>query len=177
MPAHDLPGRMTAEEPGESRVRTLDMPIPKPVFERVVNPLFERLLRSPLHGLVSDSLLLVTFTGRQSGREFTTPVGYEQRGDSLYVTTQTDRTWWKNLRGGASVTVRLRGETRHGETEVLEADEAIAEYVAGYIDRHGLDSVRRLAIAVDGDEVPSEAELAAGLGETVVVRIDLAPNG
>lgn len=39
----------------------------KPAF-RVINPLMEALLRSPLHGLVSDSLLLVTFTGRKSGR-------------------------------------------------------------------------------------------------------------
>jgi deazaflavin-dependent oxidoreductase (nitroreductase family) len=157
----------------EATVRTLDPPIPKPVFEYVINPLVKALLRSPLHFLASDSLVLVTFTGRKSGREFTTPVGYEQRNGTLYVTSQTDRVWWRNLRGGAPVTVRLRGGRRRGHADVVEDDDAVAEYVHGFIERHGLDSVRRLAIAVDSDDVPETETLAAGLTDTVVVRIDL----
>jgi len=164
---------VSTTEATESRVRTLEPPIPNPVIERVVNPLMKLLLRSPLHGLVSDSLLLVTFTGRRSGREFTTPVGYEQLDDTLYVTSQTNRVWWTNLRDGAPVTVQLRGERRGGRAEVIEDDEAVARYVSGFIDRHGLDSLRRLALAIDGGTKPAEAELAAGLGDTVVVRIEL----
>lgn len=82
-------------------VRTLDPPIPKPVFELVINPAMKGILRSPLHRILSDSLLLITFTGRQSGGEYTTPVGYEQKAGTLYITSQSNRVWWKNLRGGA----------------------------------------------------------------------------
>ena len=162
---------MSAERPP---VRALDPPIPTAVFEYLVNPLVSAILRSRFHGAVSDSLLLLTYTGQKSGAEYTTPVGYEQRDGSLYVTSQTDRVWWKNLRGGAPVRVRLRGERHTGTAEVIEDDDAVAAYVLGFIDRHGLDSVRRLALAVEGEEVPTKEALAAGLSETVVVRVDLA---
>lgn len=154
-------------------VRTLEPPIPKSLFEHLINPVMRRLLRSPLHGLVSGSLVLITVTGRKSGREYTTPVGYEQRQDTLFITSQTDRRWWTNVRGGATVEVRLRGERRSGVATVIEDDEAVTDYVQAYIERHGLDSVNRLALAIDGDEVPSRAALASGLAETVVVRVDL----
>lgn len=36
---------------------------------------------SPLHGLLSRQLLLVTFTGRKSGKTFTTPAMYGQETD------------------------------------------------------------------------------------------------
>ncbi|WP_267639814.1 nitroreductase/quinone reductase family protein [Haloarchaeobius amylolyticus] len=155
------------------RIETRGPPLPKPVFEYLVNPLLKLLLRSPLHGLLSDTLLLLTFTGRKSGTQYTTPVAYEELNGDLYVTSQTDRVWWKNLRGGAPVTVRLRGERRDATATVIEDDEAVAEYVRGFIDRHGLDKVSRLAIAIEGERVPSVEELAAGLGDTVVVRIEL----
>jgi deazaflavin-dependent oxidoreductase (nitroreductase family) len=158
----------------EPAVRPVSPPIPPVVFERLVNPLMTMLLRSPLHFLVSDPLLLVTFTGRKSGREHTTPVGYEQRDGALYVTTQTDRVWWRNLRGGAEVTVRLGGERRRGRAEAIEDDGAVAEYVHGYLERHGLDAASRIALAVDADEMPDVETLRRGLSEVVVVRIELA---
>lgn len=95
------------------------------------------MLRSPLHGLVSDHLLLLTVTGSKSGTEYTFPVGYEQDGETLYVTTYGTN-WWKNLRGGGQdVTVRLRGERRTGHATVEEPGSAVAEYLHGYLGRRG----------------------------------------
>jgi hypothetical protein len=54
------------------------------VWNRTANPVVRLVLRSPLHGLLSSGL--ITVTGRRSGREFTFPVGYEQRGDSVRIT-------------------------------------------------------------------------------------------
>lgn len=163
-----------AETDVEPVVEPLSPPIPPAVFERLVNPLVTLLLRSPLHGLASDALLLVTFTGRKSGREYTTPVGYEQRDGTLYVTTQSDRVWWRNLRGGAEVTVRLRGERRRGHAEVIEDDAAVAEYVHGFLERHGVGAASRIALSLEADEVPDVEALEAGLAAVVVVRIELA---
>jgi deazaflavin-dependent oxidoreductase (nitroreductase family) len=160
----------------EAVVRTLEPPIPKPIFEYLINPVMKVVLRSPFHSVLSDSLLLITFTGRKSGTEFTTPVGYEQQNGTLYITSQTNRVWWKNLRGGASVTVRLRSQRRQGEATVIENNEAVADYVRGFIDRHGIDSVNRLALAIESDAVPSNEALADGLNRTVVVRIELGPD-
>jgi len=43
-------------------------------FMRVMNKFPALLLRSPLHALVSKSTLLITFTGRKSGKKYTTPI-------------------------------------------------------------------------------------------------------
>lgn len=156
------------------RVRPLDSPLPPVAFEYGVNPLVLVLLRSPLHRLISDRITSITFTGRRSGRKITVPVGYERRDDVLYVTSRANRTWWKNLRGGGVVDVLVGGERCSGTAAVFEDDRAVAEYVAGYLDRHGRPGLRRLGIAIDGEAPVSVEELAAGLSETVLVRIEIS---
>ena len=55
---------------------------------------------------------LITVTGRKTGRKYTTPVGYYQEGDTLWVISSRDRTWWRNATGGAQVDF-IRTRTRH----------------------------------------------------------------
>lgn len=88
------------------------------------NPLITFLLRSPLHPFVSGLYLLITFTGQKTGRTYTTPVQYQQSGSTLKFVTRRSRAWWRNLRGGAAVALRLRGQERHGVAEVLPAEGA-----------------------------------------------------
>lgn len=59
------------------------------------------ILRSPMHGILSGSTMLITVTGRKSGRPITTPVNYYQKGDTLWVISNRERSWWRNLKGGA----------------------------------------------------------------------------
>ena len=70
---------------------------------RVANALPKLILRSPLHGLMSNQVLLLTYTGRKSGKRYTVPITYVKVGNTLLLAT--DRPWWKNLRGGAQVQV------------------------------------------------------------------------
>lgn len=84
------------------------------LLNRIANPFVTLILRSPLHGMFSRSLLLMTVTGRRSGRLLTFPVQYVVRGDDLLVASRSNRRWWRNLEGGAPVTVLLRGKTREG---------------------------------------------------------------
>lgn len=81
------------------------------------NPFAKTVLRSPFHGMMSRQLLLITFTGRKSGKVFTTPALYEQEGETLLL--RVGYPWWKNLRNGAAVRVRLRGKIHAATTEVL----------------------------------------------------------
>jgi deazaflavin-dependent oxidoreductase (nitroreductase family) len=97
-------------------------------FQRFYNPLVIRLLRSPLHALMSGSVLLLTFEGRRSGRTYTTPVSYIREGEDVLLVAARDHTWWKNLRGGAPVRLRIRGRNKEGVAEALEgasAEEAL----------------------------------------------------
>src|SRR5262249_26504585 len=86
-----------------------------------LNPLIGAVLRSPLHRLVSPGLLLLTVTGRRSGRRYSIPVGYQQEGDDLVVMVSEARPqrWWRNYQEPAPVELQLRGEPRTGRAELV----------------------------------------------------------
>ena len=91
---------------------------PRPV-RILANVLATTILRSRWHSMRSDRLLLLTFTGRKSGKEFTTPMRYVQEGNTLRLKVLVKYPWWKNLREQATVRVLLRGQMRTGTAEVF----------------------------------------------------------
>ena len=93
-------------------------------WQKLYNPIVVLLLRSPLHGLMSSSVILLTYRGRRSAREFTTPVSYVRDGGDLLAVGSRDHSWWKNLRGGAPVVVRVRGLKLEGIAEAFEGEDA-----------------------------------------------------
>ena len=69
----------------------------------------------------------LTYTGQRSGGRYTTPVGYVRDGETLLAIGARDHTWWRNLRGGASVTVRVRGRDYRATAVAFEGAAAVAE--------------------------------------------------
>ena len=129
------------------------------------------MLRSPLHGIMSGSTMLVTVTGRKTGKPITTPVNYYQEGDTLWVISNRERTWWRNLKGGASLKLRLRGREVNGFGEVLLDEPAVAVQIGEYV-RHLPFSGRSLGVHVE-DGQPDPADLTRLAQERVMVRINL----
>ena len=66
-------------------------------------------LRTPLRVFMGNTML-ITVTGRKTGRKYATPVGYYPEGDALWVISNRDRTWWRNVRNGANVSLLLKGK-------------------------------------------------------------------
>jgi hypothetical protein len=69
------------------------------VRNRVINPLVRALLRSPAHRVMSRGVLLLTYTGRRSGRRYTLPVQYARtdQGLILWPAHHDRKRWWRNL--------------------------------------------------------------------------------
>lgn len=166
--------RTTTESHAENGyVETRGPPIPEAAY-KIINPLMSLLLRSPLHSLVSDSIMLLTFTGSQTGKEYTTPVGYWVKDDALIVTTQSP--WWRNLKGGQPVSMHLRGQHREGVATPHADPEVVAQYVEEFIDRRGTEAARRLGIRIQGNREPTLHELQDGVEGTVVIEITLTDD-
>ena len=99
-------------------------------------------LRSPLHFVVSSNILLITFTGRKSGREFTTPVRYVRDGEKVRMFSSPAGKWWRNLVGGADVQLTLRGKSIACYTAVLDlGDETKLRLFGDYLTQFPGDSV------------------------------------
>ena len=70
--------------------------------------------------------MLITVTGCKTGRQYSTPVGFYRDHECLWVMTNRDRTWWRNVRKGANVSLLLKGKSLHAFAE-LESDEKAVE--------------------------------------------------
>jgi deazaflavin-dependent oxidoreductase (nitroreductase family) len=99
------------------------------------NPLLIMILRSPLHPLLSGSTLALTYTGRKSGQVYRVPVNYVRDDDRLLATSYRTRTWWRNLRGGAPVALRLQGREVQATGQVIEDEAAAIEALSAYLSR------------------------------------------
>lgn len=84
---------------------------------RLWNPLMRRLLDSPLHWPLSRWFAVLAWTGRTTGRRYSTPVSFVREGNTAYVTTG-DR-WWRNLTAGAPVAMLIAGRWRRGTAAPL----------------------------------------------------------
>lgn len=110
-----------------------------PVMLDIGNAVLKPLLRSPLHFVASHGLMLITVTGRKTGRLYTTPVAYGRQGDSIYFFSGKDRKWIRNLAGGAPVTLRLRGKDVPARAELCPEDETSRELLKAMYPRMSAD--------------------------------------
>jgi deazaflavin-dependent oxidoreductase (nitroreductase family) len=137
-----------------------------PTVPPYVNRAMNFMLRSPVHGMVSKTFLLITFTGRVSGKTYTTPVSYSQDGDQVTIFTHAG--WWKNLRGGAAVSLRIRGRDLQGIAEPVAEDKgAVAAGLVAHLRKVPSDA-RYYDVTFD-DQGNPRAEEAEKAAQTVVM--------
>ena len=129
-------------------------------------------LRSPFHGMLSKGMLLLTVTGRKTGRRFTFPVGYYREGGDLWVITSRDRTWWRNLQGGAEVGLLLKRKpvTAFAEPELdgIAVEARIPEYLS-----HVPQAAKPMGIRMENGKANAE-DIARTAKDRLFVRIKLA---
>jgi deazaflavin-dependent oxidoreductase (nitroreductase family) len=140
-------------------------------WQKLYNPFVIFLLRSPLHSLLDKQTMLITITGRKSGKRYTLPVSYVRDGENLLVISQRDRTWWKNLLGGAQVSVSLQGHTLKARGETFTDTEMGAKILLQILQRVPWYQ-RLLHLPLDANGQPEHPEDLTRLAQDhVVVRV------
>jgi hypothetical protein len=135
-----------------------------------VNTIIKGLLRSPLHGPLSKQMMLVTFTGRKTGKVFTTPVTYMREGEDILFFTSNP--WWKNLEGGAKVTLCVEGREIQGATYPTQDTEQIYQAANTFLKRVGIKNARMIGLNdLDTSREPTREELLAHLQGQVLIRV------
>ena len=146
-------------------------------MNKIVNPMMRLILRSPLHGMLSESLLLITYHGRRTGKEYSLPVQYVKTGNSVTIVPgmPEQKIWWRNLQESAPVQLTLRGQHVAGTARVLKPEtdsEAILEGFGLYL-RHfpALIKSHNIPMAADGSFNAEGLRRAAA--QAVIIRVEL----
>ncbi len=129
------------------------------------------ILHSPFHGMLSNGMMLITLTGRKTGKTYTTPVGYYVEGEYLWVITSRERKWWKNLQGGAEVSLLLKRKPAHGIADVELDEKAVEARMYEYL-RHVPQAAKPMKIHVE-DGKPNSADIATTAKDRLFVKIKL----
>ena len=144
---------------------------------KIANPIMRFILCSPFHKMLSDSLLLITYRGKKSGKTYTLPVNYAQVDNIIYIVPgmHEKKIWWRNLRGGAPVTLTLGGRSVSGSALVWEDDvESIAEAL-GYYARRFPPSARMHGVRMEPDGTCNPEDLLKAAQSILVVKVDVEP--
>jgi deazaflavin-dependent oxidoreductase (nitroreductase family) len=101
------------------------------------NTVVEKILRSPAHRILSGSTLLIRYTGRHTGDEYTLPVQYADahHGFVVMVGEAETKTWWRNFTDMGQVQVLLKGAWVPMTAHALSGDdepEAVTPLLRSY---------------------------------------------
>lgn len=97
---------------------------------RAVNVPMRAVLSLPVPTPLGANLMLISYTGRTSGRAYRQPVSYVRDGEALL--TPGGGRWTLNMTGGRPVRIRLRGKDVAATPEVV-TESAEVENLLGVI--------------------------------------------
>jgi hypothetical protein len=137
---------------------------------KLANGIVSGLLRSPLHGMLSNTLVLLSFKGMKSGKTYTLPVGYTLDGSLVKIVSSGG--WWKNLRKEVPVILWLKGQKRSGIAEAFYGDENVVEAITALAPTS--EQLRKLyRISLDANDQPNPEDVRRAAAHTAQIRIRL----
>jgi len=127
---------------------------------RAVNVPMRAVLGLPFPTPLSANLMLISYTGRKSGKAYRQPVSYARDGETLL--TPGGGRWTLNLGGGRPARIRLRGRDLPASAELV-TDPAEVERLLGVITRENPRAARFIPIPRRPDGRLDPDALAAAL--------------
>ena len=126
------------------------------------------MLRTPLHVFLGNTML-ITVTGCKTGKKYSTPVGFYREGDCLWVMTSRDRSWWRNLKPGANVSLLLKGKRIHAFGEAQLDEDLVEARMLDYVYQIPM-AAKPLGIRMD-NRIPDEEDVRRAARGRLFVKI------
>jgi deazaflavin-dependent oxidoreductase (nitroreductase family) len=144
------------------------------ILHRVTNPFVRFVLNSPLHSMLSGRLILITYTGKKSGKKHSLPVQYAESHDELIVIAgyHQHKKWWRNLLQQQTINICYRGKWYEASAKAFDGDiDAITPLLPDYLRRFPASArIRGLALDSSGN-VEDQAKLSEEAKKVVMIRI------
>ena len=151
---------------------------PQALLFKALNPVMAALLQSPLHGIASANICILTYRGRRSGRTISTPLSFMREGTLVRLLSTHNTRWWKNFlfeeeHEAGDVEIEIARRTYHGKARTFADDgeryrEGIRRFLTAVPRDAGVNRIR-----LDADRKPREEDIAKAAGHVVLVEVQL----
>jgi hypothetical protein len=152
----------------------IDAGHPPSALLRVVNPMLRFLLRTPLAGPARKQLMVLSFTGRKTGRSFSIPLSAHVIGGDLYALTGAG--WKQNFRDGAPVEVVYDGKTTAMRGELIRDRAVVSDLVLRCAESYGVRRAQRMiGLQFRDPRIPTREEFAEAVDRLHLAAVRLTP--
>ena len=109
---------------------------------RAVNPAVKFLLGTPLAGSLRRQMMVLNFTGRKSGRQYSLPVSAHRLDNVLYALASAG--WTANFRDGANAEVLWDGKKTTMRGELIRDPATVADLSHRAAESYGAKNAQRM---------------------------------
>jgi hypothetical protein len=146
---------------------------PDPLL-RAVNPFLRSLLRTPLAGSLRKHLMVLTFKGRKSGRQYSIPVSAHWIDNELYAIAEAG--WKINFRDGAPAEVLHNGKTTTMRGELVRDRAAVADLAHRCAESYGVKRAQTMmGLKFRDDRIPTVEEFAEAADQLHMGAVRFTP--
>jgi hypothetical protein len=142
---------------------------------RIINPTLKFLLRTPLAGPARKQLMVLSFTGRKSGKQYSIPVSAHHIDNQLYALTSAP--WAKNFRSGRAAEVLHDGKTTKVTGDLIEDPAKVADLSHRCAESYGVKKAQRsMGLGFREQRIPTVEEFKEAAEREHLVAVRLTPS-
>jgi hypothetical protein len=152
----------------------IDAGHPPSALLKVINPVLGFLLRTPLAGPARKQLMVLSFTGRKTGRQFTIPVSAHVIDNELYALTGA--AWKQNFRDGAVAQVVYDGKSTAMRGELITDRAIVSDLYKRCAESYGVRRAQTMiGLKFRDQRIPSLEEFAEAVDRMKLGAVRFTP--
>jgi hypothetical protein len=154
----------------------IDAGHPPSALLKLVNPILGFLLRTPLAVPVRKQLMVLSFTGRKTGRSFTLPVSAHVIDNDLYALTGA--AWKQNFRDGAPAQVVYDGKSTAMRGELITDRAIVSDLFQRCAESYGVRRAQTMiGLKFRDQRIPTLEEFGEAVDRMKLGAVRLTPAG
>jgi len=152
----------------------VDVGHPPSALLHLINPALGFLLGTPLAGPMRKQLMVLKFTGRKSGRQFSIPLSAHVIDGDLYALTGA--VWKANFRAGGDAQVVYDGKTSAMRGELITDRAALPDLYLRCAQSYDVKRAQRMmGLKFRDNRIPTRDEFAEAIDRLKLAAVRLTP--
>ena len=148
---------------------------PNETLLRAVNPVLRFFLGTPLAGSARKQMMVVSFKGRKSGRQYSIPLSAHVIDNQLYALTSAP--WKNNFRDGADAEVLHDGKRTPMRGELITDPAVVADLSHRLAESYGVKRAQRMmGLGFRDQRIPTLEEFTEAAQRERITAVKLTPT-